>query len=101
VRLRDAQSTSESSDVPSAEASPQLVTASPDDRLEEALSEIRRTVSAEVIEALRQVSPTFFETIVLDVLHRMGYGASRADLQRVGGTADGGIEGIIKRTEAR
>jgi restriction system protein len=72
-----------------------LVTASPDDRLEEALAEIRRTVSAEVLEALRQVSPTFFETIVLDVLHRMGYGASRADLQRVGSTGDGGIDGII------
>lgn len=95
VRLRDAQSPTESSDVPTTEASAQLVTASPDDRLEEALAEIRRTVSAEVIEALRQVSPTFFETIVLDVLHRMGYGASRADLQRVGGTGDGGIDGII------
>ena len=95
VRLRDARSPIESSDVPTTEASAQLVTASPDDRLEEALAEIRRTVSAEVIEALRQVSPTFFETIVLDVLHRMGYGASRADLQRVGGTGDGGIDGII------
>ena len=31
----------------------------------------------------------------MDVLHRMGYGASRADLQRVGGTGDGGIDGII------
>lgn len=95
VRLRDAQSSTESNDVPRSESSSQLATASPDDRLEEALGEIRRTVSAEVLEALRQVSPTFFETIVLDVLHRMGYGASRADLQRVGGTGDGGIDGTI------
>jgi restriction system protein len=69
--------------------------ASPDDRLEDALRELRRTVSAEVLDALRQVSPTFFETIVLDLLHRMGYGASRADLQRVGGVGDGGIDGVI------
>jgi restriction system protein len=48
-----------------------------------------------MLEALRQVSPTFFETIVLDVLHRMGYGASRTDLQRVGGVGDGGIDGVI------
>ncbi|MEO5607022.1 MAG: restriction endonuclease, partial [Polaromonas sp.] len=41
------------------------------------------------------VSPSFFETIVLDVLHRMGYGGSRSDLQRVGGSGDGGIDGII------
>jgi restriction system protein len=39
--------------------------------------------------------PTFFETIVLDLLHRMGYGTSRTDLKRVGGTGDGGIDGVI------
>lgn len=94
VRLRDAESDRDIQDILRSEV-PTLTTASPDDRLEEALSEIRRTVSAEVLEALRQVSPTFFETIVLDVLHRMGYGASRADLQRVGGVGDGGIDGII------
>lgn len=94
VRLRDAESDNEILDIPRSE-SPLLPTASPDDRLEEALAEIRRTVSAEVLEYLRQVSPTFFETIVLDVLHRMGYGASRADLQRVGGVGDAGIDGII------
>jgi restriction system protein len=70
-------------------------TASPDDRLEQALAELRGTVAAEVLESVRKVSPTFFETIVLDLLHRMGYGASRADLQRVGGTGDGGIDGVI------
>jgi restriction system protein len=31
----------------------------------------------------------------LDVLHRLGYGASRSDLQRVGGSGDGGIDGVI------
>lgn len=69
--------------------------ASPDDRLGEALSELRRTVAAEVLESLAAVSPLFFESIVLDLLHRMGYGTSRSDLQRVGGVGDGGIDGII------
>ncbi|MCK2361184.1 restriction endonuclease, partial [Escherichia coli] len=36
-----------------------------------------------------------FEVIVLDVLHRLGYGGHRDDLQRVGGTGDGGIDGVI------
>jgi restriction system protein len=44
---------------------------------------------------MSQVSPQFFETIVLDLLHKMGYGANRTDLQRVGGSGDGGIDGII------
>lgn len=70
-------------------------TASPDDRLEAALSELKRTVAAELLEMLGQVTPQYFETIVLDLLHRMGYGASRDDLQRVGGVGDGGIDGVI------
>jgi restriction system protein len=69
--------------------------ASPDDRLVQALAEIRQSAEAELLELLAAVSPSFFETIVLDLLHRMGYGANRADLQRVGGSGDGGIDGII------
>lgn len=69
--------------------------ASPDDRLEAAIAEMRRTVAAELLEVLAQVPPASFEAIVLDLLHRMGYGASRADLQRVGKTGDGGIDGVI------
>ena len=51
------------------------------------LSELREGVVAELLEPLSQVSPEYFETIVLDLLHRMGYGASRADLRRVGRSA--------------
>ncbi len=70
-------------------------TVSPDDRLEQALSELRQGVIAELVELLSQVSPQYFETIVLDLLHKMGYGTSRADLVRVGRSGDGGIDGII------
>lgn len=77
-------------------ASPQIgAVESPDDRLVQALAELRSTVAAELLETLASVSPTYFESIVLDLLHRMGYGASRSDLQRVGGVGDGGIDGVI------
>jgi len=69
--------------------------ASPDDRLGQALLELRQSAESELLELLANVSPAFFEMIVLDLLHRMGYGANRADLQRVGGPGDGGIDGII------
>ncbi|MGX5732111.1 restriction endonuclease [Pseudoxanthomonas beigongshangi] len=72
-----------------------LAVASPDDRLGEAISEIRTAVVSALLETLANVSPTYFETIVLDLLHRMGYGTSRSDLQRVGGSGDGGIDGVI------
>ncbi|PKO73530.1 MAG: restriction endonuclease [Betaproteobacteria bacterium HGW-Betaproteobacteria-17] len=68
---------------------------SPDDRLGQALSELRQSAESELLELLASASPTFFETIVLDLLHRMGYGANRSDLQRVGGSGDGGIDGVI------
>lgn len=71
------------------------VTASPDDRLELAVAELRERTAGELLETLAEVSPTFFETIVLDLLHKMGYGTDRTDLQRVGGSGDGGIDGII------
>ena len=32
---------------------------------------------------------------MLDLLHAMGYGTNRTDLQRVGGVGDGGIDGVI------
>jgi len=69
--------------------------ASPDDRLGQAIAELRSAVAAELLDTLATISPSFFETIVLDLLHRMGYGASRADLLRVGGSGDGGIDGVI------
>lgn len=71
------------------------VTASPDDRLERALSELRNAVVTELVDVLSQASPEYFETIVLDLLHKMGYGTSRADLLRVGRSGDGGIDGVI------
>lgn len=68
---------------------------SPDDRLQTALAEIRASVSSELLDLLLQVSPKYFETVVLDLLHKLGYGTSRSDLQRVGGSGDGGIDGVI------
>jgi restriction system protein len=94
VRLRPgAEENVESSTAPTVIAD--RGTVSPDDRLEQALSELRQGVIAELVDLLSQVSPQYFETIVLDLLHKMGYGTSRADLVRVGRSGDGGIDGII------
>jgi restriction system protein len=75
--------------------SPPVITESPDETLERAVSEIRESVGAELLEAVLRSSPRFFENLVLDLLHAMGYGTSRTHLQRVGGVGDEGIDGII------
>lgn len=69
--------------------------ASPDDQLEIAVAELRKSATSELLEILANVSPTFFERVVLDLLHEMGYGANRSDLQQVGGPGDAGIDGVI------
>ena len=94
IRLRTAVNADHPS-IPSQQDVPTLSTVSPDERLEQALAEIRESVVAELLETLHRVSPTFFETLVLDVLHKLGYGTSRADLTRVGKAGDGGIDGVI------
>ncbi|HNU10732.1 MAG TPA: restriction endonuclease [Rubrivivax sp.] len=96
VRLRPSAADGASQEAASAPAAdPQAIVASPEDRLGQALAELRQAAESELLEFISRVSPAFFETIVLDLLHRMGYGASRADLQRVGGAGDGGIDGVI------
>ena len=40
---------------------------------------------------------SFFESLVVDLLVKMGYGGSRKDAgERIGQSGDGGIDGIIK-----
>jgi restriction system protein len=73
----------------------EAATSSPDDRLEQALAELREATADELLETIGKGSPKFFEMLVLDLLHAMGYRASRADLQHVGRSGDGGIDGII------
>lgn len=74
---------------------PIAAVATPDDQLGQAVIELRQSAVSELLEVLASVSPSFFETIVLELLHRMGYGANRSDLQQVGGSGDAGIDGII------
>jgi restriction system protein len=94
VRLKEATSTTEIVTKPSI-SDTTSETSSPEERLGAAVKEMRESVAADLLETLAKVSPTYFETIVLDLLHKMGYGANRNDLQRVGGSGDGGIDGVI------
>jgi restriction system protein len=93
VRLRDDVDVSDTSNT---EPAAETAVASPDDRLEAALAELRESTRRELMDTLARVSPQFFEAIVLDVLHKLGYGTSRSDLQRVGRSGDGGIDDRLR-----
>ena len=69
--------------------------ASPEERIDAALAELRESVARDLLESIGRSPPAFFEQLVLDLLHALGYGTNRSDLKRVGGSGDGGIDGII------
>lgn len=79
----------------SASLAPSASHASPEERIEAALVELRASVGRDLLENIMASSPEFFERLVLDLLHRMGYGTDQTSLQKVGGSGDGGIDGII------
>lgn len=68
----------------------------PEEILETANRELRRTLAHGLLAQVKQTDPSFFERLVVDLLVRMGYGGSREDAGRVvGRSGDGGIDGII------
>lgn len=69
----------------------------PAELLEASYRGLRQALADDLLERINQAPPRFFEQLVVDLLVAMGYGGSRADAgQAVGGSGDGGIDGIIK-----
>lgn len=69
----------------------------PDEQAREGYLRARGGVASELLDRMRNASPTFFEQLVVDLLVEMGYGGSRDDAASViGRSGDGGIDGIIK-----
>lgn len=69
----------------------------PEESLEIAYQKLHNELVSEILSIIKKCSPTFFESIVIDVLTKMGYGGSRADAGKaVCRSHDGGIDGIIK-----
>lgn len=69
-----------------------------EESLEATWLELRERLAQELLEHVLAATPAFFESLVIDVLVAMGYGGSHADAaQVVGGSGDGGIDGVIKQ----
>jgi restriction system protein len=68
---------------------------SPEERIGAAVREIEEAVARELLERISQAPPVFFEELVLELLHALGYGTSEADLVRLGGAGDAGLDGCI------
>ncbi|TPV49681.1 restriction endonuclease [Pseudarthrobacter phenanthrenivorans] len=67
----------------------------PMDVIDAAMDRIKAEVGAELIQRLRDSDPEFFEQAVVDLLLKMGYGGAEQRGRRIGGSGDGGVDGVI------
>ena len=67
-----------------------------EESIETNYQQIQGELAADLLQRIKDNSPAFFEELVIDLLVAMGYGGSREEAGRaVGGSSDGGIDGII------
>jgi restriction system protein len=70
--------------------------ATPDDTIEAASETILASLQAELLERIQELSPTFFERLVVDLIVAMGYGGTRQSVAlRLGKSGDEGIDGVV------
>ncbi len=69
----------------------------PEESLEIAYQDLRQSLAIEILQQLKEISPSRFEKLVVELLVKMGYGGSLKDAgQAIGKRGDEGIDGIIK-----
>jgi len=68
----------------------------PEDNIEKAYTNLKSILIQELLEKVKEQTPEFFETLVIDLLLKMGYGGSRSDAgHTTKRTGDEGIDGTI------
>ena len=70
----------------------------PDEALRRAYEKINETLSADLLTRVRNVSPAFFETLLVDLLIEMGYGGNEEGAAHaLGRSGDNGVDGVINQ----
>ncbi len=90
--------------LPTAETAgaPELVVSAktPEEQIAAASRALDDALRDALLTRILEGSPAFFEKMILDLLLKMGYGGSRTDAgQQLGGTGDGGVDGIINEDQ--
>ena len=69
------------------------MTTDPDKQMAVAYKQWQDKLADDLLSRIKAISPEDFERLVVDLLDKMGYGKG----ERVGGSGDGGIDGVINR----
>ncbi|GEO96988.1 restriction endonuclease [Kocuria turfanensis] len=80
---------------PDTAVAPDVEALDPLEKIDQGIEQLHVEVGEELLTRLRESHPDFFEEAVVRVLLRMGYGGAEARGQRIGGSGDGGVDGVI------
>ena len=68
----------------------------PDDAIREAHGRLEAELAQELLQRIAEAPPSFFESVVVQLLIAMGYGGSRVEAGRaLGRSGDSGVDGVI------
>ena len=77
--------------------SQETLSLTPEENLDKAYQQLRKSLASELLNKVIDLSPAFFERLVIDLLVKMGYGGSIKDAGKaIGKSGDEGIDGTIK-----
>ncbi|MBV9859623.1 MAG: restriction endonuclease [Alphaproteobacteria bacterium] len=72
-------------------------TATPEEQIARSYETLNAALATDLLERVGQMSPGFFERLVIELLMKLGYGGGDRDMGKaVGRAGDGGIDGVIK-----
>jgi len=82
--------------LPTNENEIQELAVTPEEAVQQAETQILQNLRSQLLVRIGELSPGFFERLVVDLVVAMGYGGSRASVvQRLGKSGDEGIDGVV------
>lgn len=70
----------------------------PEEIIQDQIEKIHNLLKSELYNKVKQLSPSSFEKLVLDLIVKMGYGGSIEEAkQHLGRSSDEGVDGVIKQ----
>jgi restriction system protein len=96
-QFREADGEKDDNEPTSSLTSNMMPTLTPDEVMRNAHRQLEIALADELMQRIRSGTPAFFESLVVRLLVEMGYGGSVTDVSKalVGGTGDGGVDGVI------
>ena len=100
-QFREVEDDNESGTTALSPAADTVMTLTPDEVMRNAHRQLEIALADELMQRIRSGSPAFFESLVVRLLVGMGYGGSVTDVSKalLGGTGDGGVDGVIDQDQ--